>query len=360
MQISHYRLGLLVLHAGCLGWLAIAAPAQALTKYAVTPAGHEFHPGNSNNTYPFQQVSARYQQIHDATDMMALNGGGVLVMTHMGFRPAATFNIPAKQWDVQITLSPTAIPASQASTSFSANVTSTPTVVLPYTTLKAPGGIGAGGSPNPILWSFPFRIPYIYAPGPNRNLLWEWQHKNGGAAATTPMDACSGTVRPAPKAGPNAGQGCTATGKTSPAQAQATVSGSTASLSLVNAAASANALLWVGVRRTTLSGPWCSSLYLNPLVAVAGTTNSAGTWNAASTSSLSTTVYWEAFAQFAFADSGLPGGFGLSDMAAFAGPANRGHYVMRLYALGATNGTENATTGSRGLSYGVITMFTIR
>jgi hypothetical protein len=96
-------------------------------------------------------------------------------------------------------------------------------------------------------------------------------------------------------------------------------------------------------------------------VAVAGNTNSAGIWNAASVpaSSLPSAAYWEAFGQFGFADKGLVGGFGLSDMAVFAGPSNVGKYVSRLWRLGA-NGTENATTGSRGVRFGLVTMFTIK
>jgi hypothetical protein len=360
MNIPLRRLALLAIQAGCVTLLSFAAAAQTM-KYAVTPAGCEFHPGNSNNTYPFYGASAHYQQIHDATDMAALNGGSVMIMTHIGFRPAATYAIAARQWDVQISLSSTSVNASAASTTFSANVTSTPTVVLPYTTLNAPAGQGVGSAvPNPILWSFPFKTIYFYTPTPGNNLLWEWQSKNA-TSTSTPMDACSGTTSPAPRTGPNVGTGCTATGMSSPAQAQATISGSTASLALANGAASAKALLLVGAQRNTLAGPWCSSLQVNPLAAVAGTTDSTGAWKALSTSSLPTGFYWEAFCQFAFADKGLSGGFGLSDMATFAGAGNVGKYVTRVYSLSSTSqGYENNTSGSMSKSFGLVTMFTIK
>jgi len=352
------RLALASIHVGCLGLLAVTAPAQT-TKYAVTPAGHEFHPGNSNNTYPFSGVAAHYQQIHDGTDMASLNGGSVMIMTHIGFRPQGTRTIAARQWDLQITLSPTTVNAASMSTTFSANVTTTPTVVMPYIKTNAPTGTGTSTTvPNKVLWSFPFKQLFIYSPGPGKNLLWEWQSKNSTSASTF-MDACSGTTSPAPRAA-NFGSGCTATGKSSPTQAQAIVSGGTGSLSLINAPASAQSLLWVGVRRTNITGPgWCSSLYVNPLLAVAGSTDSTGTWKVVSTASLKTTAYWEAFAQFGFADKGLVGGFGLSDMAVFAGPPNVGKYASRLWRLGG-NGSENATTGSRGLNYAVVTIFTIK
>jgi hypothetical protein len=213
--------------------------------------------------------------------------------------------------------------------------------------------------PNKILWSFPFKSLFIYAPGLGKHLLWEWQSKNGNAFTTTFMDVASGTGSPVPRTA-NLGTGCTATGQSKPAQAQAFINTTNASLSLVNAPANTQALLWVGVQRLGLTGPgWCSSLYVNPLLAVAGSTDSTGTWKAVSSASLKTAAYWEAFAQFGFADKGLVGGFGLSDMAVFAGPANRGHYVSRLWRLGA-NGTENATTGSRGVRFGLVTMFTIK
>lgn len=350
-----------LLFAGCLGLLAAASSAQT-ARYAMTPAGSEFHPGNYNNTYPFAGASARYQQIHDAIDMRALNGGNAMVMVGLGFRPAASYTIAARTWDVQLSMSPTTVSSAAMSNTFSANVTSTPTVVLPYTTVNAPSGAGAGTTvPNKLLWDFPFKQLYIYSPS-SGNLLWEWQSKNSTYSFTF-MDACqkppaNGTARTA-----NLGTGCTATGKSSSAQAQALISSTTASLSLINAPANAQALLWIGVNRRTLTGAgWCGSLYLSPLIAVGGTTDSSGTWSAASVAaaSLNTTPYWEAFGQFGFADKSLPGGFGLSDMAAFAGPANHATYVSRLWLVHTANGHENDPTGSLGLNTGLVSMFTIR
>ena len=126
----------------CLGFLAAASSAQT-TRYAMTPAGSEFHPGNYNNTYPFSGVSAHYQQIHDAVDMRALNGGNTMLMVALGFRPAATQTINARTWDVQLSMSSTTVNAASMSATFSANVTTTPTVVLPYTKVNAPAGQGA-------------------------------------------------------------------------------------------------------------------------------------------------------------------------------------------------------------------------
>jgi len=346
----------------CLGFLAAASSAQT-TRYAMTPAGSEFHAGNYNNTYPFSGISARYQQIHDAVDMGALNGGGALIMVGLGFRPNGTQTIAARTWDVQLSLSPTTVSAAAMSATFSANVTTTPTVVLPYTKVNAPSGKGTGTTvPNTILWDFPFKSLFIYSPAAGRNLLWEWQSKNSTFAYTF-MDACQKPTSTSSATTASLGTGCTATGRSSPAQAQAMISTSTASLSLVNAAASAQALLWIGIRRSTVSAPgWCSSLYLSPLVSVGGTTDSNGTWNAASVpaATLNTTPYWEAFGQFGFADKGLAGGFGLSDMAVFAAPCHYGTYLSRLWFLSGANGGESATTGALGPNTGLVSMFTIK
>jgi len=357
-----HHLSLVCIHVGCLGVLAATATAQT-TKYAVTPAGAEFHPGNGANTFPFRGISAHYQQIHNANDMGRLNGGGVLVMSAIGFRPGRTYAIAARQWDLQISLSPTSVNAASMSTTFSANATTTPTAVLPYTKISAPAGAGTSTTvPNKILWSFPFKSLYIYSPLTGKHLLWEWQSKNGNAYVITFMDACSGTNSPVARVA-SLGNGCTATGKTSPAQAQGFINTTSASLTLANAPASTQALLWVGVQRIGLTGPgWCSSLYVNPLLAVAGTTDSTGTWRAVSVpaSSLPSTSYFEAFAQFGFADKGLAGGFGLSDMAAFAGPPHMGKYASRLWVVSNANGHENDAVGSRGLTFGLVTLFTIK
>jgi len=250
------------------------------------------------------------------------------------------------------------------STTFSSNATTTPTVVLPYTKFNTPAGKGVGTAvPNKILWNFPFKQLFIYTPGPGKNLLWEWQSKNGNAYALTFMDACNKPPVTASARAANLGNGCTATGKSSPAKAQALISSTNASLSLVNAPATAQALLWIGIRRTAVTGPgWCSSLFVNPLVVVAGTTDSTGTWKAASVpaASLNTKPYWEAFSQFGFADKGLVGGFGLSDMAAFAGPGHYGTYLSRVWSLASANGGENAATGSAGPNTGLVTLFTIK
>ncbi|MCA8956218.1 MAG: hypothetical protein KDC87_09090, partial [Planctomycetes bacterium] len=84
--------------------VALASAVCAQTKYASTPAGSEFQPGNTNNTYPWYGLSACYQQVHDAVDMAALNGRQTMVISGVEFRPAANYSIAARSWNAQITL----------------------------------------------------------------------------------------------------------------------------------------------------------------------------------------------------------------------------------------------------------------
>src|SRR5690606_31262791 len=120
--------------------------AQISSKHAVSPAGFAHISGNRNNTIPFYGMSATYQQIHDAVDMQATTGSPTLLMTGMAFRPAGTFNITAHQWDVQLTLGHTSVSAATASATFANNFTTTPTTVLPYTTVNGPAGKGLGSA----------------------------------------------------------------------------------------------------------------------------------------------------------------------------------------------------------------------
>lgn len=339
--------------------LAVAASAQPPVKYAVSPAGMEYLGGNSNNTFPFQGVSSSYQQVHDAVDLAALNGGAPMVISGMHFRPARTFTIPARSWECQITLSVTSTTAATMSTTYSANLGPTPKIVVPYTRFSLPAGRGTNSNPNPPLWKFPFKniFPYFSVTG---NLCWDWRQRNAGTRTTSPMDAVRGTLG-AVMAAPNFGTGCTATGRSAAAKANVNVAGGNITMGLTNGAASAAAFLAIGLRRVPVSIGWCAPIYTTPQILIGGTTDAGGSWRAATTPSsvLTITPYTEVYAQFAFADAGLAAGLGLSDLGIVTSPPNGGSYVSRVWTIGSTNGSETATTGSIGRNYGLVTMFTV-
>ncbi|MCA8954630.1 MAG: hypothetical protein KDC87_01070 [Planctomycetes bacterium] len=343
-----------------LASLALACSTVGQTKYASSPAGSEYQPGNTNNTYPFYGASSTYQQIHDAVDMAALNGRQPMVLNGMEFRPAATFNIPARSWNAQITLGVTTQTAATMSTTYASNFTSTPTIVLPYTNLSGAAGKGVGSTvPNAWLWRFPFTtiFPYVAAQG---NLCWEWRHNNA-TATVTPLDAMSSSYAGSPTVTSNFGTGCTATGRSSPASASLTIAGGNITAALKDGASSAAAFLAIGLVRSNTSIGWCAPLYTAPAILVGGSTDAAGAWTAgtAPTSVLTAPSYAEIYTQYAFADAGLSSGIGLSDLAGVGTAANGGLYCARLYTINTSgNGGETATTGTKTSQYGLVTGFT--
>jgi hypothetical protein len=303
-------------------------------------------------------ISASYQQIHDAVDVGALNARLPLVMTGMEFRPANSYVIAARQFDVQITLSVTSVSAATMTTTFTANFGPASSVVLPYTTMNLPAGAGVGANPNPPLWKFPFKSVFVYAPATG-NLCWDWRHRNSNNYINTFIDYVAGQPSGVPVTN-SLGTGCTATGQSAPARANFGISGANLVASLANGTASASVILGIGLVRSPVA-LFCGTLHFAPLIVVGGTTDVTGAWGAGSfpTTVLNVQPYTEVFMQYGFADAGLPGGVGLSNLAVGAAPANRGKHVSRVWALGQSAGFETATVGFLGLNNGLVSMFTI-
>ena len=339
--------------------LALLSPiAGQIVKYASSPAGSEFQAGNSANTFPMRGLSASYQQIHDSADMRVLNGGRPMILSGMHFRPARAYAIPARKFDVQITLSVTQVTAATMSRTFASNLGSKSTIVLPYTSMNLPAGVGKNGNPNKPLWRFPFKNIFVYTASTG-NICWDWRHKNSNAYATTYMDFVSGTSSSVPVIG-SGGTGCTATGQTVPATANLTASSTNLFAQLNNGRAGSASVLSLGLARSP-APLWCGTLYSAPLVMVFGSTNASGSWTAGTfpASTLSFQPYAEITMQYAFADSKLVGGVGLSNYAVGAPPAHRGKYVSRVWLLGNAAGFEKGTSGSVGRNNGLVTMFTM-
>ncbi|MCA8957416.1 MAG: hypothetical protein KDC87_15175 [Planctomycetes bacterium] len=330
--------------------------------HAFTPAGTRYWGGNYNNTWPFSGASARYQQIHDAVDVAATNGRRPLVIRGISFRPGGISPIVARQWDVQLTLGHTSVSSATITNSFTANFTTTPTLVLPYKSVSVPAApAGSTTAANPIAWTIPFAAVFPYVPALG-NLCWEWQSKNA-TSTTTFMDASKLPTAEAPQIAPAYGTGCTASGRSQPAAATLAPVASNFEASLTNGPANAGAILWVGLRRdeTTVPG-WCAPFYLLPSIAVSGSTDSTGTWKAGSVPvvSLHVTPYAEVYLQFGFADSTLPGGVGLSNLGIITTRPNQASYVTRMASsITSGQGYENATTGTVYANSGLVTIFEI-
>lgn len=336
--------------------LSLIAPTTAQVKYAVSPAGYEFQAANSGNTFPLGRTSASYQQIHDSVDMGALNGGQPMILGGMHFRPAKSYSMTARSFEVQITLSVTNVTAASMSTTFASNLGASTSVVLPYTKMSLPAGAGNGSNPNAPLWKFPFKNIFIYSAA-SGNLCWDWRQRNSTSTTNTFFDYTS--LNPTNATLASVGTGCTATGQTSPATSNITPSGSNLVAGLANGRASSPAFAVLGLSR--LPTPlWCGTLHVVPAIILGGVTDSSGTWNAATfpSSTLSFAPYREVFMQYAFGDAGLTGGVGLSNYAVGGPPANGKKYIARLWNVSTSSGAETATTGSKALN-GLVTMFTI-
>ncbi|MCB9888967.1 MAG: hypothetical protein H6836_05270 [Planctomycetes bacterium] len=335
--------------------------ATGSAQYAVTPAGLEHVQGNANSSLPFQGVSSRYQQVHDAADIRALNGRRPFLASGLHLRPASTYQIPARVWDVELTLGATSKTAATMSTSFAANFTATPTTVLPMQSVSLPAGVGVGGNPNPPLWIIPFKQVFSYSTA-GGGLCWEWRHKNGKDNSLAPMDAVTFVFAGAPSVLPQFGAGCTANGRTRPARSDAVIAAGQLTAGLVDGPSSAAVVAVLGLSRADLAvAGWCEKVYPTPSITLAGATDPAGRFALGSVpvANLQIAPYFEVYIQYGFADPTLPNGIGLSSLGTVATPPNGGSLVSRLYSVGTTNGNENATSGFLSRYQGLVTMLKI-
>jgi hypothetical protein len=334
-----------------------ALPAQT---YYTAPRGYANVEGNANNTIPFWSLSATYQQVHDAIDLVNVFGGAVAITSINLRKDNSSSTAPGRTFDVQITLGNTAVSAGTVTSTFANNLGPTPQVVLPYTTLNMPT-LTQVSVPNPVGWTFPFLTPFGYTPTPGNNLCWEFRITNASINTNASMDAVS---RLNAEVQPNVGLGCTATGQTSPAVIGAR------SLSMLTGAwrnrldrgaPSAPAVQLVGIGQQTIQLPgFCTAVEFLPLATVPGGTDGAGQWDSTLTfGPLGDLPTVDLMAQFAFIDAGLPNSLGFSNASLIRLPPNQIRNVARIYfgASGSGLGNENATTGSISLRFGLITIF---
>jgi hypothetical protein len=126
-------------------------------------------------------------------------------------------------------------------------------------------------------------------------------------------------------------------------------------IALNNAAPNANAFLAFSLANsTTPVGNWCAPV-VNPLLLANVGTNGSGSFKfTGDIAQLAGTPPMNIYTQFAFADSGLPSGIGLSNVPG-------AHGICRVYettAFSTTNGDELATVASGGTrGYGLSLAF---
>jgi hypothetical protein len=344
--------------------LLLSSALVAQTSYQWSPQRTGSISGGNNNTIPFWAASGTYQQIHDAPTM-----GSTLSIKGLGMRPAGNRTVRGRSWEMRLSCGHTSLTSRAPSTTFSTNLGATPTIVFgtasTWKKFSWPDFTTSGTTPA---FTIPFASSYIYI-APLGNFCFEWRHKNGSITTTMPMDASSGTRNKGTSL-PSTGTGCTATGKTGPATATMTSVRPTTSnyqhdleIALNNAAPNANAFLAFSLANsTTPVGNWCAPV-VNPLLLANVGTNGSGSFKfTGDIAQLAGTPPMNIYTQFAFADSGLPSGIGLSNVAGFRTPDVPGvHGICRIYkttAFSTTNGDELATVASGGTrGYGLSLAF---
>lgn len=339
---------------------ALLAPLAAQT-VVYSPAGANHCGGGSGNTILTYGQSATFQQLHDYRDMNFTSGGKSLTIKGLSFRKS----VGSTPWqprtmEVQLTMGTTTVTLDNAyrNRNFAGNFSSTPTTVLPFTKISIPF-LRDTGSPNPPSLVLPFKNKFSWENKAGNNLIWEWRLKNN--TSSTPMFADAVYYNSGTSWGtswgcrsPAEGKACTATGRTSPANASTTLVGSSPinrSFTLADVQPDQPALLFVGVTRqkTTLPG-LCSSLELAPVFAVAGRTSSLGSWSFLvpypAQSNFQGRPPTQLLFQYAFGDSGLPTGLGLSNMMVVNPPMSGMFDICALWAYSALNTNNNWATAS--------------
>ena len=343
--------------------VAVGALGAQSTSY-IAPYGFTSVDGNIQNTIPFWSSSCTYQQVHDAADLIAVMPGPAVVIKSISFRKGtgATAGLSARTMDVQLTLGATPVTAATATATFASNFGPSTTVVLPYTNLSLPTQTNVS-TPNPQSWFFPFATPFTYIIVLG-NLCWEMRTKNCSLRTPGYNDAHQGTVQSL--FGALIGSGCVATGQTAAASVGTrsldVITGAFVHQLLRGSAAMPAAMILGAVPQALTLPGLCSSLQTIPITNFSGNTDATGSWNLTlGFGSLLPYPGAKFYTQFAFVDSGLPYGFGLSPCSPITLPTPGPQGATRIYVSpsGGGQGSETATVGTLSQGYMLITGFEI-
>jgi hypothetical protein len=358
--------------AGVAALLPATLPAQS--KFVWSPAGAELKGGGSANAIPFWHKSATYQQIHDHADMLRAGAGNSILMLGLGLRVPGTNKTAARSIEMQLDVGITTVTSKNISTTFATNLGTKPTRVFggtqtPFTKLSIPAITGTG-DPNPPGFMVPFGTSFVWTSQPGNNFCWEMRFKNSTSASTlfASLDSVDGR-NPHLIRRPNVGLGCSVPGYAQPATVLVTfprrVSGPFMHFSPVNVTASTRTLLLAGfTRQRTLFPGWCAALELHPLLLLYGNTGTTGRWDLAwPLTAFKGLPTIELLLQFAFVDSRLNGGVGLTDMAAVQTPLPGAWEISRAFfpaSPSTLNGNETATAGTISKDSGLVTAFRVK
>ena len=169
--------------------LVLSATLSASAQ-VVHPNAYALVEGVTNNSIPYNQTTARYQQSYQGSQFP-----GPIVIENIGYRYKGDVPKAATTADIKVTISYCAVPHDQISTSFAANVGAAPTVVF-NGIWNLPAFTGDPALPNPFTARIPFLVPFVYNPAAG-DLLIEVEVRQGamGSGAFARADNNQGVRR---------------------------------------------------------------------------------------------------------------------------------------------------------------------
>ena len=249
----------------------VALPLSA--QLVVSPSAMATTEGNSNNTFPFNNVF-RYQQVHG--DLR----GNPFLMKGIQIRGDGSFNSLARTVDMEIVVSngpyvgfSQVFDANHGPLRFAAFLRKT--VNLPALTMP---------TPPPAMFTVLFPFDAMYPHVGSFDVVWEARVHSNTSTSSYIMDANSGSPLDVnSRTSTPLGTGCTATGRTlaMAAGSQFHTYAAAAQFAVVfwstNGPASLPGVMLVGASALDLPIPGlCSNLYVSPLMTFGGTTNADG------------------------------------------------------------------------------------
>ncbi len=310
--------------------------------YSPAPLGH--HVGMTSTGYPFGYTNITkmtYQQVHGDLPKTVL-------FKNLAWRPSAgTASHSGFDATVTLTFGTNGPTPDNATTTFSTNLGANPTVVLKNTTVKIGAYTKPPQPPGPFVYKLPLASTYVY--NSNGTFCWECRLHNHTATQNLSFDLYSTQSVPTLRAG---GQGCTASGASSPASLTGSVSGTSLTVAAGNMPTAGGSMLLVGLNPTpfdlTPLGAPCS-LRTDILALVPGKgSGGSATWSGTIPSTVpdGIAVFLQAGAADANANSmGLVLSNGLCTLWPYAKRP-----VVRIWSTS----SDTVTTGNLQLTYGLV------
>ncbi|MHC4512808.1 MAG: hypothetical protein ACYS5W_03820 [Planctomycetota bacterium] len=325
-----------------LGLAVITSPVQAQNVYSPAPLAH--HAGMTSTGYPFGYTGTKkmtYQQVHG--DLPKVH-----VFKSLAWRPwTSTASHGTFNATMTLTFGSKGPTPDNATTSYATNLGASPTVVLKNTTVKIGAYVKPPQPPGAFVYRVPLAASYVYTG--NGTFCWECRLHNHTSTQSLSFDLYYHRTTIQLQRG---GQGCTASGMTSPANLTGAVSGTSLTLTASNMPSAGGALLAVGFNSTPLDltplGAPCA-LRTDILALLPGkSTGSTATWQGTipTTAPDGTAVFLQAGAADSKANAM---GLVLSNGLCALWPYTK-RPVVRIWS----NGSDTATTGSRQLPYGLV------